>query len=443
MNIRSGASQEGTTVGACAYPVGLFLACFAFSYLDRQIMSILVEPLKATLHISDIQIGILQGFSFTLCYATAGVIISRMVDSANRVRLITVCVAIWACSTMLCATAGSYTELLIWRGGTAIAEAALSPAVLSLFADMFIASRLTRATGIFMLGPYIGSGLALTGGGMLLGWLTREMGHMPGLAAMHPWQWVFLIVGLPGILLSILVFFTVSEPARRNHQASQTSVEKGTPAFRDVLNELLVKNRFCLPFYFAYTCLIMLFYSLTAWFPTVMMRHFTLTAGYVGQITGPVYMCAGVVGVLLAGKLVRAALPANLLRDSLKVSACACGLLIIFSVLASCMPFSAAIIFYAITLFCASITMALAPIPLQIAIPNRMRGRAISLLVFMTNLLGGGIGPFLVGYLSQKFHGIDNALGLGLAIVSVSAATAATLFYTLAMKRSATAVSHD
>lgn len=83
------------------------------------------------------------------------------------------------------------------------------------------------------------------------------------------------------------------------------------------------------------------------------------------------------------------------------------------------------------------------PIPLQIAIPNRMRGRAISLLVFMTNLLGGGIGPFLVGYLSQKFHGIDNALGLGLAIVSVSAATAATLFYTLAMKRSATAVSHD
>ncbi|WP_135717227.1 MFS transporter, partial [Klebsiella quasipneumoniae] len=276
MNIRSGASQEGTTVGACAYPVGLFLACFAFSYLDRQIMSILVEPLKATLHISDIQIGILQGFSFTLCYATAGVIISRMVDSANRVRLIAVCVAIWACSTMLCATAGSYTELLIWRGGTAIAEAALSPAVLSLFADMFIASRLTRATGIFMLGPYIGSGLALTGGGMLLGWLTREMGHMPGLAAMHPWQWVFLIVGLPGILLSILVFFTVSEPARRNHQASQTSVEKGTPAFRDVLNELLVKNRFCLPFYFAYTCLITLFYSLTAWFPTVMMRHFTL-----------------------------------------------------------------------------------------------------------------------------------------------------------------------
>ncbi|UNA34422.1 MFS transporter [Klebsiella pneumoniae subsp. pneumoniae] len=150
-------------MGACAYPVGLFLACFAFSYLDRQIMSILVEPLKATLHISDIQIGILQGFSFTLCYATAGVIISRMVDSANRVRLIAVCVAIWACSTMLCATAGSYTELLIWRGGTAIAEAALSPAVLSLFADMFIASRLTRATGIFMLGPYIGSGLALTG----------------------------------------------------------------------------------------------------------------------------------------------------------------------------------------------------------------------------------------------------------------------------------------
>ncbi|ELW1649003.1 hypothetical protein NTH58_004110 [Enterobacter oligotrophicus] len=176
----------------------------------------------------------------------------------------------------------------------------------------------------------------------------------------------------------------------------------------------------------------------------VLMLPYSHNTSVYGRIPVPIAVLKQGEGptVLMAGKLVRTALPANLLRDELKVSACACGLLIIFSVLASCMPFSAAIIFYAITLFCASITMALAPIPLQIAIPNRMRGRAISLLVFMTNLLGGGIGLFLVGYLSQKFYGIDNALGLGLAIVSVSAATAATLFYSLAMKRSATAVSH-
>jgi len=426
-----------------AYAIGLFLACFAFSYLDRQILSILVESLKTTLNISDIQIGILQGFSFTLCYATAGVMISRMVDSANRVKLIAVCIAIWACSTMLCATASSFTELLIWRGGTAIAEAALSPAVLSIFADMFIASRLTRATGIFMLGPYIGSGLALTGGGMLLGWLGNMLNAQNSFVGMYSWQLVFLLVGFPGLLLAALVFFTVREPARLNPYAKHTLAEVDVPSFRAVVHELVVKNRFCLPYYFAYSCLIMLFYSLTAWFPTVMIRHFSLMAGHVGQVSGPTYMFAGIAGVLLAGKLVSMKWQANLLRSALKVSAYASGGLVVFSAIAPIIPFSTAIAFYGVTLFCASIVMALAPIPLQIAVPNRMRGRAISLLVFMTNLLGGGSGPLLVGYLSQQLHGTTNALGIALAIVCAGAAIAAAVLYSLSVKYCPDIVTND
>ena len=311
-----------------AYSAALFLICFAFSYLDRQIVSILVQPLKATLGITDSQIGMLQGFSFTLCYATAGIIVARMVDRSNRVRIIAVCVAIWACSTALCATAGSFTELLVWRAGTAIAEAALSPAVLSLFADMYAPRRLSRATGIFMLGPYIGSGVALTGGGALLGWLSQPGNEFLASTSMHAWQMVFLIVGLPGFLLAAIVFLTVSEPARRDHASAGKDTEREVaPPFSEVLRELFVRNRFCLPYFFGYASLIMLFYSFTAWFPTVLIRHFALEASYVGKITGPLYMLGGIVGVLTAGLLVRRAKDEQALGTVLKVAAYACTLL--------------------------------------------------------------------------------------------------------------------
>ncbi|MEB0077290.1 MFS transporter [Pseudomonas sp. CCI3.2] len=209
MNVFRSAGTACEDNRGSAYSVGLFLLCFAFSYLDRQIVSILVQPLKATLNLTDSQIGMLQGFSFTLCYATAGVVVARLVDRSNRVNIIAICVAIWACSTALCATAGSFTELLVYRGGTAIAEAALSPAVLSLFADLYAPRRLSRATGIFMLGPYIGSGAALMGGGALLGWLNQPGNDVLSSTSLQAWQVVFLCVGLPGFILAALVFFTL------------------------------------------------------------------------------------------------------------------------------------------------------------------------------------------------------------------------------------------
>jgi len=418
-----------------AYSAALFLICFAFSYLDRQIVSILVQPLKATLGITDSQIGMLQGFSFTLCYATAGIIVARMVDRSNRVRIIAVCVAIWACSTALCATATSFGELLVWRAGTAIAEAALAPAVLSLFADMYAPRRLSRATGIFMLGPYIGSGVALTGGGALLGWLNQPGNEFLASTSMHAWQMVFLIIGLPGLLLAALVLFTVREPTRRDHGNADKDTEREVaPPFSEVLRELFVRNRFCLPYFFGYASLIMLFYSFTAWFPTVLIRHFALEPSYVGKIAGPIYMLGGIVGVLTAGLLVRRAKDDQTLGTVLKVAACACTLLTPLALIAPLASFNIAIVFYGLCAFAASIVMALAPIPLQVAIPNRMRGRSIALLVFMTNVLGGGIGPYAVGYISQRLGDTENALGIALAIVAtVSAALAAILYTTAAM----------
>jgi MFS family permease len=426
------------------YIVLLFFVCFAFSYLDRQVVSILVQPIKQSLALSDTQIGLLQGFSFTMCYATAGVFVARLVDRGNRVKLIAACIAIWAISTAACGFATNFTELLLARAGTAVAEAALSPAALSIFSDIFPPRRVARASSVFMLGPYVGGGAALFGGGMLLSAAATGDGNAWLLArGFEPWQAVFVEVGLPGLLLAALVAFTVREPARREADMQRARRHDEMPSLRDVLAELFVRNRFCLPYFAAYVALITLFYSHAAWFPTLLMRHFQLAPKVVGQMAAPAYMIGGMLGVACAGLLSTRVTDDTALRKVLGFSACAVALLMPAAV---AMPLVAsselAIVLYGISALTASIAMGLAPVPLQIAVPNRMRGRSLALLVFMTNAISGGVGPLSVGYLNERLGATGASLGMSLAIVGGASAFISVILYALATRRVSAANSH-
>ncbi|WP_250527440.1 MFS transporter [Caballeronia sp. GAWG2-1] len=421
------------------YVVLLFFTCFAFSYLDRQIVSILVQPIKLTLGITDTQIGLLQGFSFTMCYATAGVFVARLVDRANRVRLIAICVAIWAISTALCGFATSFTELLFARAGTAIAEAALSPAALSIFSDIFAPRKVARASSVFMLGPYIGGGLALFGGGMLLSAAGGDVSTWLAAHGFQPWQAVFVLVGSPGLVLAALVALTIREPARREATTisiANTDFDEALPSLREVLAELFVRNRFCAPYFAAYVALITLFYSHAAWFPTLLMRHFHLAPAMVGKMAAPAYMIGGMMGVALAGMLAARVTDERTLHKVLMLSTCAVTALVPAAIAMPLVTNSTlAILLYGACALAASIAMALAPVPLQIAVPNRMRGRSIALLVFMTNAISGGVGPLAVGYLNEHLAGAHAGLGTALAIVGGVSALASALLYALATTR--------
>lgn len=419
------------------YLVLLFFICFAFSYLDRQIVSILVQPIKQSLLLTDTQIGLLQGFSFTMCYATAGVFVARLVDRANRVKLIAVCIAIWAISTTLCGFASNFSELLLARAGTAIAEAALSPAALSIFSDIFAPRRVARASSVFMLGPYVGGGVALFGGGMLLSAAANGNGNA-WLASLGvaPWQAVFVVVGLPGLVLAALVALTIREPARLETLAHATHVRDDMPTLRDVVVELFVRNRFCLPYFAAYVALITLFYSHAAWFPTLLMRHFHLAPRTVGQMAAPAYMIGGILGVACAGMLATRVTDDSTLRKVLAFSACAVAMLVPAAIAMPLVSDSAvAIVLYGACAFTASIAMGLAPVPLQIAVPNRMRGRSLALLVFMTNAISGGVGPLSVGYLNERLGQTGESLGIALAFVGGGSALISAVLYAVATRR--------
>jgi MFS family permease len=425
-----------SNVGHPAYIVLLFFVCFAFSYLDRQVVSILVQPIKQSLALTDTQIGLLQGFSFTMCYATAGVFVARLVDRSNRVKLIAACIAIWAISTTACGFATNFPELLVARAGTAIAEAALSPAALSIFSDIFAPRRVARASSVFMLGPYVGGGLALFGGGMLLS--AAAGGANAWLAAHHiaPWQAVFIAVGLPGLVLAALVALTVREPQRREVLAHAARAEDDVPPLKDVLSELFVRNRFCLAYFAAYVALITLFYSHAAWFPTLLMRRFDLAPNVVGQMAAPAYMIGGMLGVACAGILAARVTDETALRRVLGFSACAAAVLVPAAI---AMPLvvqsGVAVLLYGVCAFAASIAMGLAPVPLQIAMPNRLRGRSLALLVFMTNAISGGVGPLSVGYLNERMGQTGTSLGMALAVVGGVSALVSAVLYTIATRR--------
>lgn len=425
------------------YIVLLFFVCFAFSYLDRQVVSILVQPIKQSLALTDTQIGLLQGFSFTMCYATAGVFVARLVDRGNRVKLIAACIAIWAISTMACGFATNFTELLLARAGTAVAEAALSPAALSIFSDIFAPRRVARASSVFMLGPYVGGGAALFGGGMLLSAAAAGDGNAwLNAHGFAPWQAVFVAVGLPGLLLAALVAFTVREPARLDTN-TRADMQDDMPSLKDVLAELFVRNRFCLPYFAAYVALITLFYSHAAWFPTLLMRHFHLAPKVVGQMAAPAYMLGGILGVACAGMLATRVTDDSTLRKVLGFSACAVALLVPAAIAMPLVGSSGlAIVLYGMSAFTASIAMGLAPVPLQIAVPNRMRGRSLALLVFMTNAISGGVGPLSVGYLNERLGQTGASLGTALALVGGISALVSAILYAIATRRVTAARSH-
>ncbi|MGN6230346.1 MAG: MFS transporter [Trinickia sp.] len=419
-----------------AYVVSMFFLCFVFSYIDRQIVSILVQPLKAAMRLSDAQIGMLQGVAFTVCYATAGVFVAKLVDQSNRVRLIAVCVAIWGVSTAMCATAHSFSELLVWRAGTAISEAALSPAALSIFSDLFSPGKVSRPTSVFMLGPYIGGGVALVGGGALLDWTAHSgHGHAFGGIGIEPWRLAFLVVGLPGLLLAALVAATIREPARKRDVRGGCSDDDGVPDMKAVFHTLTVTHRFCVPFFLGYTALILLFYAHSAWFPTLLIRKFGLTAGEVGRLAGPAYMVGGIAGVISASALAGRMTDAQALAKTLRIATwAACALIPVAFAAPLAGNVYGALIAYGLCAFSASIVMALAPVPVQVALPNRMRGRAIAILVFLTNTVAGGLGPFTVGLIADRLALGANGLAIALAAVGSSAALASAVLYFFATR---------
>ncbi|WP_052505482.1 MFS transporter [Novosphingobium sp. P6W] len=394
------AVSPATGRGAAWYGTIAVSLAFTLSYIDRQILSLLVTSIKASLGLSDTQIGILQGVSFSIFHVLATLPLAWLADRVHRPRLMAACMIAWSFATCAAGLAFSFGSLMLARIGVAVSEAGLPPAAQSLLADLHDRPGLARATSIFMLAPFVGGGLALTLGGKLYAASASwDLSGMAAFAALERWQLILLLAGLPGLVLAPAMAFTVREP-RMGMAAARPHAAKGA------LAAFLVENRaFCFPFMIAIALLITILNAFVAWMPTALMRRHGLDEAAVGQGFGIVFILAGASGTLTAGWLVSRLRKEQMLERTVRLMR---GAAIIMFLPATFAPLAAnlgqALALLAPAIFVLSAIISMSSIPFQFIAPPQLRAQALAALSIAAAFVGTGLGPLLIGLLSDGFE---------------------------------------
>jgi MFS family permease len=404
------------------YVVTVLMLCYTLSFIDRQILSLLVAPIKTDLGISDTRVGLLQGFSFALFYALMGLPLGRIADLSNRRNLISIGILFWSFFTTACAGAKSFVSLFLARMGVGVGEAALNPASFSILADYFPKERLGVAVSVFYFGNLLGSSLALIVGGTTVEAVTRlHQVTLPLLGTIAAWRLTFLILGIPGVLFALLAF-TIKEPLRKSllrNAAGATKLSIRETAIQVQARWQSVAG-LSIGFAFQSACV----YGFGAWAPTYFLRAHGWTVGTTGRPLGLITLIFGCLGLYVGGALSERWQRRGITDAPLRVaipSAIGAG---VFLPLAMLMPapwFSLALIgpgFFFLVL-----PMGTAGAALQLIFPNQVRAQVSALCLFILNLGGLSLGPLLPGVFTDYLFKDPKMVGASLALtIAISAA---------------------
>ena len=364
-----------------AYVLGALLVVYTFNFIDRVVIAIIQEPIKEEFHLTDLQLGLLGGPAFAVLYTFLGIPIARLAEKHNRMTILSICLAIWSGMTALCGFATSYAALLMARIGVSVGEAGCTPPAQSVISDYFPAKSRATAISIYALGVPVGSMLAAIGGG----WLAQNFG----------WRSAFLILGLPGLLLAILVKLTVKEPPR-----AKSSDVAEAPGFAAAFRELARKPTF---WHNALGSAIASFvgYGVGQYLNSFLMRTHDLTLLESSRLTGVVLGLAAAFGTFFAGWLAD-----RLVKRYPNALAWlpALGFVIAtpFYIVGYMMPnLWVAIPFLIVGTVTHYFYLGCMYATTQGIVQPRLRATATAVLLFIVNLLGYGLGPPVIGALSD------------------------------------------
>lgn len=399
------------------YVVAILTLANASAFIDRQILGLLVGPIRRDLGISDTQMGLLYGLAFALFYTLLGLPVGRAADRGSRRAIIGFGIAIWSVMTVLCGLARTYDQLLLARFGVAIGEAALAAPALSLIADYFPIDRRATVLSVYTLGIFLGAGLANLVGGIALSRLGGDAAVvLPFIGAIRPWQQVFVVVGLPGLFIALLML-TVREPAR--HETGQADASHGF-RIREVVRYLGANRRTFLCHNLGYAVFALVNFASAAWLPTNLIRTYGWTVSRAGITLGTLTVTVGVLGVIVGGRVSDALLARGYVDAKLRVGIIAAlanlGAGIVYTLSPSATLTIAALVPYN---FFASFAFGAAAAAVQEITPNRMRAQFGALFFTATTLIGLGLGPSIVGIITDRVFGDDAAVRYSLLIVTV------------------------
>jgi MFS family permease len=410
------------------YAVILLTLAYTMSFIDRQLLNLLVEPIKHDILLTDTQISLLQGLAFMGAYVVFGPIFGRWVDLGHRRNIIVMGIAIWSACTVLCGLSTNFWGLACARAGVGAAEACLTPAAWSMICDYFNRDRLPRAMSVFLIAPYLGGGLALIFGGIVIASVKNLNELVPALSGLSLWQLPFIFVGAPGVVLALLLF-TVREPLRFNSTDSPTGDSRFS--LQEVAKFLWIGRAFFCRLYPGMALIMMVFYALPAWMPAYLMRHFGALPAQVGLQYGTVVLIMGSAGVIVSPWLDRWLRIRDYRDTPVRVAVIAgVGLTLLSCALALAPTYRIALATSGCATFFYSLPQTMAALALQLATPNRMRGVFAALYVFINSVMGLGLAPTIVAILTDYVFRDPHKVGWSLAICcSVSAALATYLIW--------------
>lgn len=425
------------TDGMAPYPPALkawgvlVLFCLAsiISVIDRGILTLVVEPVRQDLSISDIQISLLQGLSFGLFYAAMGIPLGLMADRVSRKRLLILGIVVWSLATMYGAEAESFAGLFGARLLVGLGEAALAPCAVSTIADMFPPEKRGRPISIYLLGQAVAPGIGLFITAMVIDGAEHGVfASFPVIAGLAPWRIVFFLCGVIGLFVAALLT-VYREPPRRDPAPA-----KGGKAFGTAFLYLRENWKVFLPFYLGFAVAVMHTYGLAGWNATYLMRTFGREQVEVGRWLGTGAMIAGGGGALFAGwlndRIARGGDPRRKLR--LLMTICMVAIPSTLLVLAPNFGIGMAMVLLSIAVMPMLGTTMIST--LTELVPGNMRGVSVSLFGLTNTLLGATMGPLMIALVTEKVFVDENQIGASMTTVGLPVIALGMLLYYLAWR---------
>ncbi len=395
--------------------LALLTLVYFFSFMDRQILSILLEAIKADLKLSDTQLGLLSGLVFAVFYATLGIPIARLADRSSRRNIIAVSLAVWSVMTAACGLAQNFVQLMLARIGVGVGEAGSGPPSHSIIADLYPPDKRASAMAIYSLGVLLGGGLGVMIGG--------------NVAALYGWRAAMFVVGIPGILLAVIVRFAMVEPRRGLSDVARVAEQEAHPSLADGVASIW-RSAPARHLIAAITLTSLVGYALTGWGPSFMQRSLGYSMREVANYVALPAAFVGATSALIGGKLAdRAARRHGVYAQSW----------VVVAMKAIGFPFAIAFYFVdvpALALGCYFVSYIFAGAyigptfaMIQHLAPLRLRATWAALSLLTINLIGLGLGPFLVGQLSDWLKPEFGGESLRWAMLGVSLLTPWAIFH--------------
>jgi MFS family permease len=425
----AGAATPWPKAATAWYAVGVLLIAYTFAYIDRAILTILVEPIQRDLHINDTQVALLHGFAFVIFYVGLGVPLGFLADRSRRTTLAVGSILIWSLMTAAGGLTRTFGQLFTARIGVGIGEAGLSPAAYSLIADYFPPARRSTAMGVYTLGLFAGGGLALLLGGVIVALVgARPDVIVPVLGKIRAWQLVFFAVGLPGLLVGVLAM-TIKEPPRRRLTGEVTTTAPGA-GLKALWGQLGRQGGVYARLMLAFAFLGVPFNVALLWARPYLSRRFGVTPAEGAFAVGGAMLVFATAGILCGSALCDRMTARGVSTAPIRLSL-GCALLVIVPIvllpIAPTLPL--AITALSALLFFGAGSFGAAPAALQLITPNEMRATVSALYLLAANLVGLTMGPVVTGALTDYVFHDKSAVGISAAIVGAGSAVVAAILF--------------